>query len=84
MIVKNTSFILLSFAAEKGNPSILKMPNSSDKDLSSKASEENCNECAELQREFAKNPGGKPIKRKGLIVAAVVGKENKNILKLIL
>lgn len=32
-----------------------------------------CKECQELNKEFAKNPGGKPIRRKGLIVAAVVG-----------
>ncbi len=29
--------------------------------------------CSELQEEFKKNPGGLPPKRKGLIVAAIIG-----------
>ena len=32
-----------------------------------------CQECNELQLEFAKNPGGLPPRRGGLIIACVVG-----------
>jgi len=32
-----------------------------------------CRECTDLQTEFAKNPGGLPPKRAGLIIASVVG-----------
>ena len=32
-----------------------------------------CKECMELQAEFAKNPGGVPPRRAGLIIASVVG-----------
>ena len=32
-----------------------------------------CQECAELQAEFAKNPGGLPPRRAGLILASIVG-----------
>ena len=32
-----------------------------------------CQECTELQAEFAKNPGGLPPRRGGLIIACVVG-----------
>ena len=32
-----------------------------------------CKECMELQAEFAKNPGGLPPRRAGLIIASVVG-----------
>ena len=32
-----------------------------------------CKECEDLQTEFAKNPGGRPVARAGLIVAGVVG-----------
>ena len=32
-----------------------------------------CQECTDLQAEFAKNPGGLPPKRVGLIIASVVG-----------
>ena len=32
-----------------------------------------CRECTELQNEFAKNPGGLPPRRGGLIIASVVG-----------
>lgn len=34
----------------------------------------NCKECEDLQRQFTENPGGKPVKSKGLILAAIVGK----------
>ena len=34
---------------------------------------EGCRECMELQAEFSKNPGGRPPKRVGLIIAGVVG-----------
>ena len=34
----------------------------------------NCKECDDLQHQFTENPGGKPIKSKGLILAAIVGK----------
>ena len=33
----------------------------------------NCKECEDLQRQFSENPGGKPVKSKGLILAAIVG-----------
>ena len=32
-----------------------------------------CKECLELQKEFDKNPGGKPPTNKGLILAGVTG-----------
>merc|ERR1719382_1278878 len=32
-----------------------------------------CRECSELQAEFAKNPGGLPPRRAGLIIASLVG-----------
>ena len=32
-----------------------------------------CQECTELQAEFAKNPGGLPPRRGGLIIASIVG-----------
>ena len=32
-----------------------------------------CQECSELQAEFAKNPGGLPPRRGGLIIASLVG-----------
>merc|ERR1719378_1654001 len=32
-----------------------------------------CDVCTELQSEFAKNPGGLPSKRAGLIIAGIVG-----------
>ena len=32
-----------------------------------------CKECMDLQAEFMKNPGGKPPRRMGLIIAGVVG-----------
>ena len=32
-----------------------------------------CKECMDLQAEFQKNPGGKPPRRMGLIIAGVVG-----------
>merc|ERR1712037_969882 len=32
-----------------------------------------CKECMDLQAEFVKNPGGKPPRRVGLIIAGVVG-----------
>ena len=37
------------------------------------ASAVECKECMELQAEFAKNPGGLPPRRAGLIIASVVG-----------
>ena len=33
-----------------------------------------CQECDDLQKEFTKNPGGKPMKSKGLVIAGVIGK----------
>ena len=32
-----------------------------------------CQDCDDLQKEFAKNPGGKPMNRKGLVIAAITG-----------
>ena len=32
-----------------------------------------CAECEFLQMQFEANPGGKPIRRKGLIIAAIAG-----------
>ena len=32
-----------------------------------------CQDCTDLQAEFAKNPGGLPPKRAGLIIASIVG-----------
>ena len=32
-----------------------------------------CNVCTDMQAEFAKNPGGLPAKRAGLIIAGCVG-----------
>ena len=32
-----------------------------------------CQECSQLQAEFAKNPGGLPPRRAGLIIASLVG-----------
>ena len=32
-----------------------------------------CKDCDDLQKEFAKNPGGKPMNRKGLVIAAITG-----------
>lgn len=40
---------------------------------SAKNDDAKCGECEQLQKEFEANPGGKPIKRKGLIVAAIAG-----------
>ena len=32
-----------------------------------------CRDCENLQYEFEQNPGGKPIRKKGLIIAAIAG-----------
>ena len=32
-----------------------------------------CLECDELAKEFEKNPGGKPMRNKGLVIAAAIG-----------
>ena len=32
-----------------------------------------CQDCEYLAKEFEKNPGGKPIRKKGLIIAGIVG-----------
>ena len=32
-----------------------------------------CKDCEYLAQEFEKNPGGKPMKNKGLIIAAIIG-----------
>ena len=32
-----------------------------------------CNVCTDMQAEFAKNPGGRPAKRAGLIIAGCIG-----------
>ena len=32
-----------------------------------------CNDCEDLQKEFAKNPGGKPMNNKGLVLVAITG-----------
>ena len=42
-----------------------------DKDSSPSGS--GCNECDQLQEEFKKNPGGKPISNFGRVVVAVTG-----------
>ena len=35
-----------------------------------------CKDCDKLQILFNENPGGKPIRRTGLILAAIVGKNH--------
>ena len=35
-----------------------------------------CKDCDKLQILFNENPGGKPIRRTGLILAAIVGKKS--------
>nr|ACO15041.1 C16orf24 homolog [Caligus clemensi] len=32
-----------------------------------------CSDCVELENEFQKNPGGKPVRSKGLIIAGIAG-----------
>ena len=32
-----------------------------------------CQDCDYLAKEFEKNPGGKPMRRKGLVIAAIIG-----------
>ena len=32
-----------------------------------------CKDCEYLAKEFEKNPGGKPMRRKGLVIAAIIG-----------
>ena len=41
--------------------------------MTGSATSEECQECRELQAEFAKNPGGLPPRRAGLIIASLVG-----------
>ena len=44
--------------------------NENDKFATSK-----CNDCEDLQKEFSKNPGGKPMNNKGLVLVAVTGRK---------
>nr|ACO10837.1 C16orf24 [Caligus rogercresseyi] len=38
-----------------------------------KTSDKECSECSKLEDGFQKNPGGKPLRSKGLIIAGVIG-----------
>ena len=43
-----------------------------------------CHECESLEHEFAKNPGGKPPKNRGLIFVAIAGTKSLSFLSIVL
>ena len=50
----------------------------SNSSSSNGSSSSGCDDCDRLTEEFDKNPGGKPLKTRGLVIAAVAGiKKNK-------
>ena len=49
------------------------LPPTTDEKISMSSNPTECTECKSLQKQFEENPGGKPMSRTGLVLAAITG-----------